>query len=100
MGHAREEEVPCRWSMQCGIRRTNAADGRAAFSIRGHSHTRWDLEATYASWFIRRHWDERADVAKTGRESCRVACGYGGRKTKSRGGMSENRGRHSLDWRS
>src|SRR5271157_137992 len=100
MEHAHEEKVPNRWSMQCGIGSANATDSRAAFSMRGHSHTRWNPEATYPSRFFRRRWGGRADVAKTGGERCRVACGYGSRKTSSCGGMSESWGRYSLDWRS
>src|SRR5208282_5869950 len=98
MGYARKEEVPYRGSMQCGIRRANAADGRAAFSLRGHSPAKWDLEAAYASRFFRRCWGARAEVAETGGECCRVACGYGSRKTNSCGGVSESWGRYSLDW--
>src|ERR1039458_1397244 len=100
MGHAREEEVPYRRSMQCGIRGANAEDGPAALSLRSHSHTRGDLEATNASRFVRRRWGERADVVKTGGECCRVAGGYGSRKADSYRGMPESWDRHSLDWRS
>src|ERR1035441_1460288 len=92
MGHAREEEVPYRRSMQCGIGRANTGDGRAALSLRGHSHTRGDLEATYASRFVRRRWGQRAKVVKTGGECRRVARGYGSCEIIScRGMRSEER---------
>src|ERR1039458_5283769 len=86
--------------MQCGIRGANAEDGPAALSLRSHSHTRGDLEATNASRFVRRRWGERADVVKTGGECCRVAGGYRSRKADSYRGMPESWDRHSLDWRS
>src|ERR1019366_3483096 len=100
MGHAHEEEIPHRRSLQCGIGRANAGDGGAALSLRGHSHTRGDMEATYASRFVRRRWAQRAKVVKTGGECCRVTCGYRSRKTSSCRGMSESWDRYSLDWRS